>query len=104
MNAFRVRNHDATVSREQLTDLWRVDCPTCGPVAIGQGYRADAMTIAARHKEAHAPRTSESTAQPEAGGDVATELHGRAHTEHSRLHQRPHERRDHHSLSFQRFH
>lgn len=94
MNAFRVRNHDASVSREQLTDLWRVDCPTCGPVAIGQGYRADAATIAARHKEAHAARPSESTGKAEATTDNAADLRGRAHVEHSRPHARPYERRD----------
>jgi len=96
MNASRVRNHDASVSREQLTDLWRVDCPTCGPVAIGQGYRADAMTIAARHKEAHAASAG--------AADQATDLPGRAHVEHSRRHARPHERRDDDPLPSPRLH
>jgi len=100
MNASRVRNHDASVSREQLTDLWRVDCPTCGPVAIGQGYRADAMTIAARHKEAHAA----SAGAAGAATDQATDLPGRAHVERSRRHARPHERRDDDPLPSPRLH
>ena len=100
MNAFRVRNHDASVSREQLTDLWRVDCPTCGPVAIGQGYRADAMTIAARHKEAH----TASASAADAAADQAADLPGHAHVEHSRPHARPHERRDDDPLPAPRLH
>jgi len=103
MSAFRDRNHEASVSREQLTDLWRVDCPTCGPVAIGQGYRADAMTIAVRHRKAHAAPPSESTAGAETDR-AETELQGRPHTERSRLHQRPHERRDHDPSPTHRLH
>ena len=103
MNAFRIRNHDASVSREQLTDLWRVDCPTCGPVAIGQGYRADAMAIAARHKETHTERLRKSSSAA-AASPAAADLPGRAQVEHARSHTRPHERRDDQPLPEPRLH
>jgi hypothetical protein len=43
MTDFHARDHDVHISRDLLTDLWRGDCPTCGPIAIGQGYRADVV-------------------------------------------------------------
>ena len=101
MTAFRNRDHTAYVSREQHTDLWRVDCPTCGPVAIGQGYRTDAWAIAARHRTAHGLASSGPAASaldvarnpPETiGEEVVAELHGHAHPEHSRTHHLPRER------------
>jgi len=88
MTAPRVRSHDSSVSREQHTDLWRVDCPTCGPVAIGQGYRADAVAIAARHRQVHPSPPGEAPDRAE------REIPGRAQIEHARVHHRASERRD----------
>lgn len=54
MTDFHARDHDVRISRDLLTDLWRGDCPTCGPIAIGQVYRADVVATAARHRDTYA--------------------------------------------------
>jgi len=91
MTASRCGNHHTYISREQLTDLWRADCPGCGPVAVGQGYRVDVLAMAARHRDAHSFGPS---AHSPHLTDTAAELPGRVHTEHPRSHRRPLERRD----------
>ena len=103
MTDFRDRDHGAHISRDLLTDLWRVDCPTCGPVAIGQGYRVDVVAIAAQHREAFSVKQNElpesapeiARDAPDAGrGETATELPGRGHAGRVRTHRLPSERRE----------
>jgi len=103
MTDFRDRDHDAHISRDLLTDLWRVDCPTCGPVAIGQGYRVDVVAIAAQHRETYGAQPNESAGSaPEVARDApdtsraetATDLPGRGPIGRLRTHRRPSERRD----------
>ena len=103
MTDFRDRDHDAYISRDLLSDLWRVDCPTCGPVAIGQGYRVDVAAMAARHQEAYGLAQGESagsarevaqSASDVSRGDIATELPGRVHPDRLRTHRLPREGRD----------
>ena len=94
MTALQDLVHTATVSRELHGDLWRVDCPTCGPVAVGQGYRDDARLIAVKHREAHARPSNAGLPETEKqqGHDDTTDLRGRAHAGRLRTHQLPRER------------
>lgn len=54
MTDFHARDHDDHIGRDLLTDLWRGDCPTCGPIAIGRVYRADFVATADRHRDTYA--------------------------------------------------
>ncbi len=92
MSAFQY--HHTYISRERLTDLWRADCPRCGPVVVGQGYRVDASAIAAQHRDAHSLNAAADGTHERAIRDIAAELPGRVHAERLRTHRRPLERRD----------